>query len=437
MSWSVQDATELERKGIPTVTVCSAPFLKLGQAQAKHARMPSIPFVKILHPMATAPTDTVAEQVKEVFAQIGRSLKTSNATASSEKSPLGGETNRIEIKGGIEEVNELFHEQGWTDGLPIIPPTDENVGAMLSQSPRHADEQLGLLPVSMNPVTPKVIAVNAVMAGCAPAFFPVVLAAVEGLLDDDLALYSMQTATNATTPLLIVNGPLATTLCLNSGQNLFGPGNRANATIGRAIRLVLINIGGEVPGVTDPATHGQPGKYSFCIAEAEQDSPWEPLSVERGYSREQSTVTLVGAGGPQNIFTYGCRNGNEILETFVGTLCGLGHNNIIFPTGPLFVIGPEHAATLARDGFSKRDVKQYLFDNSRMPLSRFSEGTQRGIRERRARWFEVAGDSARIGIADDPEDILIVVAGGMGIHSQFLPTAFSKNAVTKLIREKV
>jgi len=399
--------------------------------------MPSIPFVKILHPMATAAGDTVAEQVKEVFGQIGRALKTDGAPALAEKSALGAEATRIEIKGGIEEVNELFHEQGWTDGLPIIPPTDANVAAMLSQSPRHADEQLGLLPVSMYPITVKMIALNAVMAGCAPAFFPVVLAAVEGLLDDDLALYSMQTATNATTPLIIVNGPLVKTLCLNSGQNLFGPGNRANATIGRAVRLLLINIGGEIPGVTDPATHGQPGKYTFCIAEAEQDSPWAPLSVERGYSPEQSTVTLIGAGGPQNIFTYGCLNGNEILETFVGTLCGLGHNNIIFPTGPLLVIGPEHAQILARDGFSKRDIQQYLFENGRIPLSRFAAGSQRGIRERRARWFEITGDSTHIGIADNPDDILIVVAGGMGIHSQFLPTAFSKKAVTKLIREKV
>jgi hypothetical protein len=147
-------------------------------------------------------------------------------------------------------------------------------------------------------------------------------------------------------------------------------------------------------------------------------------------------VTLIGAGGPQNIFTYGCRNGKEILDTFVGALCGLGHNNIIFPTGPLFVLSPEHATTIARDGFSKGDVKQFLFANARIPLSRFSEGTRRGIFERRSRWFEVVGDLEHIGIADRPEDIVIVIAGGPGIHSQFLPTAFSKKAVTKLIREK-
>jgi hypothetical protein len=386
--------------------------------------------------MATASRDIIALQVKEAFSQISKALLSRSSPQEEVETAINGEEDRVEVRGGMEEVNELFHEQGWTDGLPIIPPTEENVRAMLSFSRYSADEKLGHLPPSMNPVTPEKIAVNGVMAGCVPAFFPVVSAAVDGLLDNDLSLYSMQTATNATTPLLIVNGPVVKTLCLNSSGNVFGPGNRANATIGRAIRLILLNIGGEIPGVSDPSTHGQPGKYSFCIAEAEEENPWEPLSVEQGYSKEQSTVTLIGAGGPQNIFTYGCRNAKEILETFSGALCGLGHNNIIFPTGPLFVLGPEHAATLARDGLSKRDVKQFLFEKARIPLSRFSEGTKRGILERRSRWFEVVGDTERIGIADHPEDIIIVVAGGPGIHSQFLPTAFSKKAVTKIIREK-
>lgn len=399
--------------------------------------MPSVPFVKILHPMATALLETLGQQVKEALPQITQALTVAGEQEEKQTSQNDGGENLLTINGGVEEVFELFHEQGWTDGFPIIPPTEFNVRAMLSQSVYSPDTTLGLLPPAMSPVTVDKLAVNAVMAGCVPEYFPLILAAVEGLLDENLALYSMQTATNATAPLIIVNGPIVKTLCLNAGGNLFGPGARANATIGRAIRLALINIGGEIPGITDPATHGQPGKYTFCIAEAEDESPWEPLSVEQGYSKEQSTVTLIGAGGPQNIFTYGCRNAKEILETFSGALCGLGHNNIIFPTGPLFVLGPEHAATFARDGFSKRDVKQFLFENGRIPLSRFSEGTKRGILERRSRWFEVVGDTEHIGIADHPDDIVIVVAGGPGIHSQFLPTAFSKKAVTKLIKEKI
>lgn len=387
--------------------------------------------------MATASREVVAEQAKEVLPQIARALTTAPTVA--EGAAYQGEAEHafLDVKGNLEEVNELFHERGWTDGFPIIPPTEENVRVMLSHSYYPREMSLGLLPPAMNPVTVEKVAVNAVMAGCVPEFFSVVLAAMEAILDEDVALYSMQTATNATTPLLIVNGPIISSLCLNAGGNLFGSGCRANATIGRAIRLVLLNVGKEIPGVTDPSTHGQPGKYTFCIAEAEEESPWEPLHVELGYSKEQSTVTLIGAGGPQNLFTYGCRTGLEILDTFVGALCGLGHNNILFSTGPLLVLGPEHAATLAHDGFTKKDVKQFLFERARIPLSRFAEGTRRGILERRSRWFEVAGDPDHIGIADHPGDILIVVAGGPGIHSQLLPTAFSKRAVTKAIKQKV
>ena len=426
----------MEKRGVVTTTVCSAPFLKPAKAQAQHEGMSSVPFVKILHPMATAPLETVVEQVKKALPQVTHALTIAGEQEEKQTSQNDREENLLTINGGVEEVFELFHERGWTDGFPIIPPTEINVRAMLSQSVYSPDTTLGLLPPAMNPVTVDKLAVNAVMAGCVPEYFPVILAAVEGLLDEDLALYSMQTATNATAPLIIVNGPIVKILCLNAGGNLFGPGSRANATIGRAIRLALINIGGEIPGITDPATHGQPGKYTFCIAEAEDESPWQSLHVERGYAKEQSAVTLIGAGGPQNLFTYGCKTGEEILETFVGALCGLGHNNIIFPSGPLLVLGPEHAGTLARDGFGKKEIKQFLFERARIPLSKFAEGTQRGIFERRSRWFQVAGDPEQIGIADHPEDILIVVAGGAGIHSQFLPTAFSKKPVTRVVRQR-
>ncbi len=385
--------------------------------------------------MATASRVTVSQQVKETIAQIAQALTVSRGPEEKTFSPVEDEV--MDLKGGFEECNELFHDRGWTDGLPIIPPTEENVHAMLSHSCYPPDQELGLLPPALNPLTVEKAAINAVMAGCVPAFFPVILASVEALLEEHLGLYSMQTATNATAPLLIINGPLVSSLCLNTGGNLFGPGCRANATIGRAIRLILLNVGKEIPGISDPSTHGQPGKFTFCIAEAEHESPWDPLHVEFGYQREQSTVTVIGAGGPQNLFTYGCKTGQEILETFVGALCGLGHNNILFPTGPLFVLGPEHAGVLARDGYSKRDVKQYLFEKGRIPLSRFAAGTRRGIRERRSRWFDAIGDSDHIGIADDPQDILIVVAGGAGIHSQFLPTSFSEKPVTRIITEKL
>jgi hypothetical protein len=225
-------------------------------------------------------------------------------------------------------------------------------------------------------------------------------------------------------------------LGLNARGNVFGQGNRANATIGRALQLILRNVGGDLPGETDMATHGHAGKYTFCIAENEDESPWEPLHVERGFKVGDSTVTAIGGSGPQNVFTYGCETGAEILDHFVGALTGLGHNNIIFPTGPLFVLSPEHAQTLARDGYDKQKIKQHFFEKARIPLTRFAERSVVGLHHRRSRWFEIAGDPNHIGVADRVNDINIVVAGGAGIHSQFVPTSFSYEPVTRLIRTK-
>jgi hypothetical protein len=218
---------------------------------------------------------------------------------------------------------------------------------------------------------------------------------------------------------------------------VFGQGFRANATIGRALQLILRNVGGDIPGETDTATHGHAGKFTFCIAENESESPWEPLHVERGFKPGDSTVTVVGGSSPQNIFTYGCETGNDILEHFIGALTGLGHNNIIFPTGPLLVISPEHAQTLARDGYDKDRIREHLFRRARIPLSRFAKRTVAGLHHRRARWFAEAGDPEHIGVADHPQDITIVVSGGAGIHSQFVPTSFSYGPVTRRIQREV
>src|SRR5262249_20597420 len=195
--------------------------------------MPSVPFVKILHPMATAPLEAVGNQVKEALPQITQALTVTREREEKQISQNDGGENLLTINGGAEEVFELFHEQGWTDGFPIIPPTETNARAMLSQSVYARDPMLGSLPPAMIPVTVDKLSVIAVMAGCVPDYFPVFLAAVDGLLDEDLALYSMQTATNATAPLIVVNGPIIKALCLNAAGNLFRPGARANATIGR------------------------------------------------------------------------------------------------------------------------------------------------------------------------------------------------------------
>jgi hypothetical protein len=264
-----------------------------------------------------------------------------------------------------------------------------------------------------------------VLAGCRPEYFPVVLAAIDALLDNDCQLYGIQTATNTTAPLLIVNGPIAAELEINARGNALGQGARANATIGRAVQLVFRNIGGDIAGETDMATHGHAGKFTACFAD-----------VDAGFATNDSTVTVIGASAPQNIFTYGCETGQDILDQFVGATQGLGHNNIIFPTGPLLIVSPEHAATMAQGGIGKKAIRNALFERARIPLVRFAKRSIEGLHHRRARWFAEVGDPDHIGIADRAEDISIVVAGGAGIHSLFVPTAFSYRPVTRKIVSK-
>jgi hypothetical protein len=317
-----------------------------------------------------------------------------------------------------------------------VPPTAERVRAALATVDRDPQETIGPIPPRMRQATLEKLAINTILAGCRPEYFPVVLAALEASLDEDCRLYGLQTATNTSSPLIIVNGPVIDRLGFNAKGNVFGQGWRANASVGRALQLILRNVGGDMPGETDMSTAGHAGKFTFCIAENEAANPWEPLHVERGFARTDSTVTVIGGSSPQNVFTYGCETGRDILDHLVGALTGLGHNNIIFPTGPLLVLSPEHAGTLARDGYSKTDIKNHIFKHARVPLSRFAKRTVAGLHHRRSRWFEIAGDAEHIGVADRASDVHIVVAGGAGIHSQFVPTSFSYNPVTRLIREK-
>ncbi len=426
-SISVADAVEIERRGVPTVTVFSSAFVAAGRKQAAGRGMADLPAAQIPHPMHTAGRDLVAARADAVVELLVERLTREDTSTAAAPS--------IASFAGVDDLDdqEMLFARGWTDGLPVVVPTAAKVDAMIAASGRDRSEPVGPIPPRWRTGPIEKIAVNAVMAGCRSEYFPVVLAAIDALLDDACQLYGIQTATNTTSPLLILNGPVIDRLGINARGNVFGQGARPNATIGRAVQLVLRNIGGDIPGETDMATHGHAGKFTACIAEAEADSPWPPFHVERGFAPADSTITVIGASAPQNIFTYGCETGQDILEHFIGAALGLGHNNIIFPTGPLFVVSPEHAGTLARDGIGKRELRDTLFERARIPLTRFAARSVKGLEHRRERWFAEVGDRDHVGIADRPEDIHILVAGGAGIHSLFVPTAFSYGPVTRSI----
>jgi hypothetical protein len=424
-SISVADAVELERRAVPTVTVFSTAFAKAAQKQALGRGLRNLHLVEIPHPMHTARREQVLERAATALATIAERL--TRETAASNDAPA------ISNGNADGDDQELFFERGWTDGLPIVLPTADKVARMVAASGCAPDTVIGPIPPRWRTATIEKIAVNAVMAGCRPEYFPVVLAALDALLDNDCQLYGIQTATNTTAPLIIVNGPIAEELDINARGNMFGQGWRANATIGRAVQLVLRNIGGDIAGETDMATHGQAGKFSSCIAEAEADSPWTPFHVDAGFAPGDSTVTVIGASAPHNVFTYGCESGPDILDHLIGSMQGLGHNNIVFPTGPLIILSPEHAATLARDGIGKDDIRQAIFERARIPLSRFAKRSVEGLKHRRSRWFAEVRDPHNIGVTDRPQDVNILVGGGAGIHSLFVPTAFSFRPVTRKI----
>ncbi|MBT3904507.1 MAG: hypothetical protein HOF30_02435 [Rhodospirillaceae bacterium] len=431
-SMTVADAVTLEGKGKPTASIFSTAFSGAARQQAMGRGLSTLPLVEIPHPMHSASKDQVIERADAVVDAIAQTLTSDNFVSAEVARPISDE--KISIEEAQADDQEFFFEQGWTDGLPVVSPTLEKVTAALSTVNRDPKEIVGIVPPRHRPATVEKIAINAVMAGCKPEYFPAVLAATEGMIEDDAKLYGAQTATNMSTPLLILNGPISHALGANSGRNVFGSGNRPNATIGRAVRLVCRNIGGEIPDETDVATHGQPGKYTYCFAENEDESPWSPFHTDYGFKANESAVSVVGgASSPHNVFTYGCEHGEEVLEHFIGAVTALGNNNIIFASGPLLVFSPEHAFMLDRDGFSKDDIRNYIFEKGRIPLTRFVEKTVKGLHHRRSNWFETVGDPDHIGVADQAEDIMIAVAGGAGIHSLFIPTSFSLRPVVKAI----
>ena len=321
--------------------------------------------------------------------------------------------------GRHEEIDAHYQERGWTDGLPIVPPTEAAVRACLKQTDRDPREIVGVLPPRQGEATVERIAANAVMAGCLPKYFPVVLAAIEALADPLFNLDSVQATTHPVAPLIVVNGPIAREIGLNSGYNAFGQGFRANVTIGRAVRLVLMNVGGGLPGTGDRSTQGSPAKIAYCVAENENDNPWQPLHVEAGLAPDVSTVTAFGCEGPHNIQDHYSNTGLGVLRVVAGAMGQAGSNNLLGRGWPLLSLGPEHAATIARDGFTKQQVKEFLFEHARFPLARLGPEYQRYQIER---WSVADAPDTMIPIVRSADDISIIVVGGAGKHSAWQPT---------------
>ena len=336
---------------------------------------------------------------------------------------------------------ETLFDRGVADGLPVVPPTRAKVEAAIAATGRAADELIGVVPPRFGRASVEKIAVNAVMAGCRPEYLPVVIAAVEAICDDRFDLLGVSGTTDAVAPLVIVNGPVRGALDVNSGAGVFGPGWRANATIGRAVRLVWVNLGGAQPGVISMSTFGQSGRYSYCVAEREEESPWEPLSVEHGYARGDSTVAVLAAEPPQVVADTKSRRARDLLTTIARSLEVVAHHKATGLGDTLLVFGPEHARTLGAEGWSKADVRGFLWERLHKPVRDLIPGRDggEGLSEAAlAAYPDPANDDTRVPKFRAPEHLRIIVAGGTaGRFTAIVPGWPFPNAPSGMVLKKI
>jgi hypothetical protein len=319
-----------------------------------------------------------------------------------------------------ETVQQQLAENYLSDGLPLVPPTAERVNAMLTANRYKADEEIAMVAPSFAMATAGDIAICAVMAGCKSEYFPVLVAAVDALADPQFNLLGVATTTGSATPVYIVSGSLAAQLGINSAANALGSGHRANATIGRAMALILQNVCGAKPGELDMATLGQPAKYACCFAENSVDNPWTPLHVERGFAADASVVTVVGIAGTVEVNDSDSQSAADMAQTFAQSMliAGVaGGSGLLGGGEPLCILPPEWVELFNREGMDKQKTKAAIWERASLPVEKLAPAM-------RTRRMAAGGDPAAdvIRVAEKPDDLMIVVAGGVGRKAAYAPT---------------
>jgi hypothetical protein len=428
------------KAGIPAGLIATTVFQGLAVSELSALGVTGLPMVVIDHPLGGERREAITRRARQAVDQLIRTLGTTAGGDVGRAEPARAHLSPPSVHAGLtdpatiednspEAVLAAFCERQWCDGLPIVPPTEDRVYRMLGNAP--ADRLLGAMPPLWRLATLEKLAVNAVMAGCEPAYFPLIVAAVQAMLEPSFNLYGVQATTHSVAPLAIVHGPVAAALGVHAGSGCFGPGFRANATIGRAIRLILLNVGGAWPGRHDMATQGSPAKFSYCIAER-ADSPWGPLY-------DSDAITVFGGEPPHNVNDHVSTTAGGILTNVADTAVSLGSNVgwYFSQSQLLIVLGPEHAQTIAGDGFSRDDVQRFVFEHARLPLRALKRGGMWGIQDW-PRWMHaISDDDALLPQVPSPDDVLVIVAGGPGKHSAVVPNCTFSRAVTRPVPRQV
>ena len=414
--------------------------------------VPSLPFVTVSHPLSGLTRERARHHVDGSLELIvsglteGAELLNQDSSATTTESVerkrqlairLEQTVEKVEIAdsfGAFREVNDLFYRRGWTDGFPIVPPVEPEVERFLDAWGRDPNHLVTVVPPQSGLATIQKIAINMVMAGCEPEYLPVIETALLAMSDERFCWINSITGTGMQSRLIIVNGPIRKEIGLNSGINMMGPGWRANATIGRAIRLILTNIGGCIPILYERSTQGHPGKYTYVVVENEEASPWPPLHTEYGLDRDESAVTVVTGQPPVLIKDTASSTGLGILHTICSAMAIPDSANYSQFGDQVLLIAPEHAATLAASGFDKLEIRRYIMENARIPITKFAPGFIEI--QGRFRWgkrYDVDNPTTLIPVVEKIDDIIVVVAGGAGKHSSFIPTYAQSRRVTRKI----
>ncbi len=339
------------------------------------------------------------------------------------------QSTRYEVSDTVEAI-EFYYSKGWTDGLPVVPPTEGSIRAMLDAAGLEPGEEITFIENRQVSVTAEKVAINAIMAGCIPAYMPIVVAAVEAIGDPLWSYHGPATSTGGSAVFMLVNGPIANELGFNCGNNLFGPGWRPNASVGRAVRLVMRNVVGTIPGQLDRSSLGHGGKYTYCIAENEAESPWPAVHVERGFRPEQSAVTVFAAMAPHQYANQLSNTAEGVLET----LCAHMRISTGIRSQPQYVLvfAGEHMRVIGDDGWSKDDIKRYCFEHT--------QTSHAELKRIHVMPGEIApGDETTMQpLVESAEDFIVVAAGGRaGVQSAYIPGWGGKRtsqSVTKEIR---
>jgi len=436
----VVDQLNLEKMGIPTVTVTTTEFLSLTKDTALSQGAADLSFVVVPHPMGMIPLAEIKKRAENAFPDILKALTKWEPTAKLPPMKPAYPGERLKFIGTIQDVNDAFLATGMSLGLPIIPPTPERVAKMLKGTSRSPDEILGLVPPRMGTLTIELAATHAVMAGAKPEYMPVLIAALEALLDPKANWRGVTTTTATTSALVIVNGPVVKEIGIASGQGAAGPEHHANASIGYAINLISDVVGGSKPPTPDKSVLGGPGDFvCWIFAENEDRLPkgWAPYHVDQGYKKTDSVVTLMGIYPPVDNIDHWSTTPEEHLNWWAHLI-----NPLLSIGGPCSVtqmeqphmvgLGPEHAQLLADAGWTKEQFREALWQKARIPFSAWPKGCPHT--ELLVQKFGPVTPDTLIPITLKPEDLHIVVAGGAGKHSHFFPPFPGCFPVSRVVR---